>query len=66
MKPGSANFPTIVATVTVLSGVISSPARPAIIIDEWANVKAPPPALKEVTVDPKSTALLLLDFLPGV
>lgn len=36
------------------------------IIDEWASVKAPPaPALKPVTVDPKTTALLLLDFLPG-
>ena len=40
------------------------PARAADIIDEWANVKAPPPpALKPVTVDPKTTALLMLDFL---
>lgn len=35
------------------------------IIDEWPNVKAPPaPALKPVTVDPKTTALLMLDFVP--
>ncbi len=35
----------------------------ASIIDEWANVKAPPPPeLKAVTVDPKTTALLMLDF----
>ena len=35
------------------------------IIDEWASVKAPPPpALKPVTVDAKTTALLMLDFLP--
>jgi nicotinamidase-related amidase len=34
-------------------------------IDEWASVKAPPPpALKPVTVDPKTTALLMLDFHP--
>lgn len=34
------------------------------IIDEWASVKAPPaPALKGVTVDPKTTALLMLDFV---
>lgn len=33
------------------------------IIDEWDTVKAPsPPDLKPVTVDPKTTALLLLDF----
>ena len=33
------------------------------IVDEWSNVKAPPPPeLKAVTLDPRSTALLLLDF----
>ena len=35
----------------------------ASIIDEWANVKPPPPPeLKPVTVDPKTTALLVLDL----
>jgi nicotinamidase-related amidase len=35
------------------------------IVDEWSSVKTPPaPALKDVTVDPKTTALLLLDFVP--
>lgn len=34
------------------------------IIDEWATIKTPPaPELKQVTVDPKTTALLLLDFV---
>ncbi len=34
------------------------------IVDEWTNVKAPPaPVLKDVTVDPKTTALLMLDFV---
>lgn len=36
----------------------------ATIIEEWASVKAPPPPeLKPVTVDPKTTALLMLDFM---
>lgn len=34
------------------------------IIDEWATVQAPnPPELKPVTLDPKTTALLILDFV---
>jgi nicotinamidase-related amidase len=34
------------------------------IIDLWASAKAPPaPALKAVNADPKTTALLLLDFV---
>jgi nicotinamidase-related amidase len=34
------------------------------IIDEWATVQAPkPPALKPVTLDPKTTALLVLDII---
>jgi nicotinamidase-related amidase len=34
------------------------------IIDEWNNIKRPPaPALKAVKVDPKTTALLMLDFM---
>jgi len=41
-----------------------APARAATIIDEWASIKTPPaPELKPVTVDPKSTALLMLDFM---
>lgn len=35
------------------------------IVEEWNSVKAPPaPVLKDVTVDPKTTALLMLDFVP--
>lgn len=49
------------AATAILAAV---PARAANIIDEWAGVKAPAaPALKSVTVDPKDTALLMLDFL---
>jgi nicotinamidase-related amidase len=33
------------------------------IIDEWSNLKVPPaPQLKTVTIDPDTTALLMLDF----
>ena len=40
-----------------------SPAPAQNIVDEWNTVKTPPaPELKSVTVDPKVTALLLLDF----
>ena len=40
-----------------------APAQAQTIIDQWASIKTPPaPALKPVTVDPKTTALLVLDF----
>src|SRR5665647_1626808 len=65
MNRGFATAAAIIAALTVLSSAVGSPARAANIIDEWANVKLPPPpALKPVTVDPKTTALLLLDFVP--
>ena len=36
----------------------------ATIVDDWSSVKTPPPpALQTVTVDPSTTALLLLDFV---
>ena len=38
----------------------------ATIIDEWSDVKVPPPPeLKSVALDPKTSALLLLDFNGG-
>ena len=43
---------------------LTSPAHAANIIDEWASVKPPAaPELKAVTIDPKSTALLMPDFM---
>lgn len=43
---------------------LSAPALCQTIIDEWAGVKAlPPPELKPVTIDPKVTGLLMLDFV---
>jgi nicotinamidase-related amidase len=50
--------------LAVAGGLVVSSANSATIIDEWASVKAPPPPeLKPVTIDPGSTALLMLDFL---
>ena len=44
---------------------MSNPTAPDI-ISEWASVKLPPvPQLKPVTVDPKTTALLVLDMMKG-
>ena len=43
---------------------LTLPAQANNIVDEWANIKAPAaPTLKPVTVDPKTTALLMLDFM---
>jgi len=60
------------ATRCVLTGLVvaataafvaAAPASAQTIIDEWAGVKAPPPPeLKPVAADVKTTALLLLDF----
>lgn len=55
---------TVVGTVVALTGGAISPVTAANVIEEWASVKAPPaPALQAVTVDPKTTALLMLDVL---
>ena len=43
---------------------VAAPARAATIIDDWASVQAPPPpALAPAAVDPKTTALLILDIV---
>lgn len=40
------------------------PARATDVTAEWSTIQIPPPpTLKPVTVDPKSTALLLFDFM---
>lgn len=55
---------TLALALAALVGLGVPSLHAANIIDEWANVKAPPPEqLKQVTVDPKTTALLMLDFL---
>ena len=45
-------------------GLAVSAASAQTIVDEWATVKAPPaPELKPASLDPKTTALLMLDFV---
>ncbi len=52
----------LAALVAVLSYALPSFAET--IIDEWASVKAPPPPeLKSVTLDPKTTALMVIDII---
>jgi nicotinamidase-related amidase len=44
--------------------VVTAPVRAGDIIAEWSSVKAPPaPGLKPVTLDGKTTALLILDMM---
>ena len=44
--------------------VCAAPSLAQTIIDEWQSVKAPPaPELKAVTLDPKTTALLVMDLV---
>jgi len=44
-----------------------APAPAQTIIDEWSSVKVPPPPdLKPVTADPKTTALLVMDLFKQI
>ena len=61
-------FRIVIALVTAASatGLLGNVgvADAQTIIDEWASVERPPaPALKAVTIDAKTTALLMLDFM---
>ena len=48
----------------IVLAALTLPAYAANIVEEWASVKPPAaPELKSVTIDPKSTALLMLDFM---
>lgn len=54
-------------TAAALFALGVHPLHAASIIDEWTSVKAPPPpAVKEVTVDPKTTALVVADFVKPI
>jgi len=51
-----------VAIAASINGAV--PARATDVISEWSTVQMPPPpSLKPVAVDPKSTALFLFDFM---
>src|SRR5206468_6738653 len=52
----------IAVSVFLCQGAVSASAQT--IVDEWDKVQAPkPPELKPVTLDSKTTALLVLDFV---
>jgi len=59
------NFGIAVGAALAAIVAVATPASAQqTIIDEWATIKTPSaPELKPVTVDPKTTALLLLDFV---
>src|SRR3982751_3681229 len=57
----SLRIATAMAAVATCISMQSAPATT--IIDEWSTITAPPPpAVKPVTLDSKTTALLMLDF----
>jgi hypothetical protein len=65
MQKVERNMVIIFCVFLVLSCLlfINRPASAQDVIAEWNTIKVPPPPeLKDVTVDPKTTALLLLDF----
>jgi len=54
----------ILAAAFLIVAMAASGSVPAAdVIDEWATIKPAAPTLKPVTVDPKTTALLMLDFM---
>jgi hypothetical protein len=55
--------PNLIAAAAMMAALML-PAQAGNIVDEWASTTAPAaPTLKPVTVDPKTTALLMLDFM---
>jgi len=56
-------FVVLVWTFVFITCIFQSSLCAQSIVDEWNSVKVPPvPELKPVTLDPGTTALLLLDF----
>jgi nicotinamidase-related amidase len=54
----------IASAAVVVIAVGACPVRAGDIIADWSIVKTPPaPELRTVTVDPRTTALLMLDFV---
>jgi len=56
-------FKSVAATLVIIGFGIGAPAWSGTIIDEWDSVKAPKaPQLKQITVDAKDTALVVMDL----
>jgi len=66
MAKGHAMTGVLLTALLAISFAALGPATAVAqtIVDKWTSVPAPPsPQLKPVTVDPKTTALLMLDFM---
>ena len=60
-------FATIAIAIaaSMICNFVSLSARADDVLSEWGRVNPPPaPAIKPVKADPKTTALLMLDFVP--
>jgi nicotinamidase-related amidase len=53
----------LAAAFLIVGMAASGSVRAADVVEEWASIKPAAPTLKPVTVDPKTTALLMLDFM---
>src|SRR5437763_29661 len=61
-----ANLTCASAIAAAVAAVVAVPGLGNDITKEWGGVKPPPvPEVKPVTVDPRTTALLVLDFMKG-
>ena len=64
VRPASPLTARLAATVGLSLLALAAQASTPTIVDEWAAIKPPPaPELKPATLDPKTTALLVLDFV---
>lgn len=63
-RPASLALTRLALTFGLAALAMAAQANTTTLIDEWASIKAPAaPELKTATVDPKTTALLVLDFV---
>jgi nicotinamidase-related amidase len=65
MKPLQKSLRTRMIAAVAFAGMclVTSGAQAQTVIDEWASAKFPaPPALKAVKIEPRETALLVMDF----
>lgn len=63
-RPASLALARLAVTLGLAALGTAAQANTPTIVDEWASIKAPAaPELKSATLDPKTTALLLLDFV---
>lgn len=54
----------LLGLAAMAAALLATRAMAADLISEWSTIQLPPaPELKQVTVDPKTTALLLFDFM---